>query len=504
MTGPTPPAITVDELIERIKAGPGGPKVAAFFDFDGTLIQGYSAGALYAHRARNLELGPDEFVRTLRAAIGGPLAEEAFKDLLLQGIRGWVGRTEDDLMELGEQLFAQEIAGALFHDAWRLVRAHQNQGHTVVIATSATRMQAQPMARELGVDHVVCTELEIDNGVLTGGITGRPPWGEGKLAAVKEFARRKRIPLKNSHAYANGDEDVPFLGSVGFPHPVNPGSVLARHASESGWQVLRFRTRRSQFHPMALARTSALFGGFAAAVGAGAVAGLLTLDRRGGMDTATSLFGRFCGQLGNIRIDVLGEEHTTHRPAVFFINHQSTLIDAMITSRVVQRGFTVVAKAEVKKIPVLAQLLTLADVAFLDRANTAKAISAMQPAVDKLRAGVSIVMAPEGTRSLTPRVGVFKKGGFHLARDAGVPIVPIVIRNAGEIMWRNAKVAQEGTIEVVVHEPVPTANWTRDDIDEWAPRMRQLYVDTLDDWPGKDAGEQWSEMIATASAVARK
>jgi putative phosphoserine phosphatase/1-acylglycerol-3-phosphate O-acyltransferase len=128
----------------------------------------------------------------------------------------------------------------------------------------------------------------------------------------------------------------------------------------------------------------------------------------------------------------------------------------------------------------------------------------MQPAVDKLRAGVSIVMAPEGTRSLTPRVGVFKKGGFHLARDAGVPIVPIVIRNAGEIMWRNAKVAQEGTIEVVVHEPVPTANWTRDDIDEWAPRMRQLYIDTLDDWPGKDARKQWSEMIATASAVARK
>src|ERR1700731_892521 len=134
MTSTTPPVITVDQLIEQIKVGPGGPKVAAFFDFDGTLIQGYSAGALYAHRARNLELGPDEFVRTLRAAIGGPLAEEAFKDLLLQGIRGWVGRTEDDLMELGEQLFAQEIAGALFHDAWRLVRAHQNQGHTVVIA----------------------------------------------------------------------------------------------------------------------------------------------------------------------------------------------------------------------------------------------------------------------------------------------------------------------------------------------------------------------------------
>ncbi|MDT5131823.1 MAG: putative phosphoserine phosphatase / 1-acylglycerol-3-phosphate O-acyltransferase, partial [Mycobacterium sp.] len=191
------------------------------------------------------------------------------------------------------------------------------------------------------------------------------------------------------------------------------------------------------------------------------------------------------------------------RPAVFFINHQSTLIDALVTSRVVQRGFTVVAKAEVKQIPVLGQLLTLADVAFVDRSNTSKAISAMQPAVEKLRAGVSIVMSPEGTRSLSPRIGAFKKGGFHLARDAGVPIVPIVIRNAGEIMWRNARVAQEGTIEVVVHEPVPTANWTKGDLDEWVPRMRQLYIDTLDDWPGAVAGKQWSAAIAEASAAAR-
>jgi putative phosphoserine phosphatase/1-acylglycerol-3-phosphate O-acyltransferase len=236
----------------------------------------------------------------------------------------------------------------------------------------------------------------------------------------------------------------------------------------------------------------------------GAVTGVLTLDRRSGVDMATSLFGSVAGQLGNVRVDVIGEQHTRRRPAVFFINHQSTLLDAMVTSRVVQRGFSVVAKAEVKQIPVLGQLLTLADVAFVDRSNTSRAISAMQPAVEKLRAGVSIVLAPEGTRSLSPRIGAFKKGGFHLARDAGVPIVPIVIRNAGEIMWRNAKVAQEGTIEVVVHEPLPTANWTRGDIDEWVSRMRQLYIDTLDDWPGIEAGKKWSEAIAQASAAARK
>lgn len=502
MTGTAPSLITVDELVERIRVAPRGPKVAAFFDFDGTLIQGYSAGALYAHRARNLELGPDEFVRTLRAAFSGPLDEPAFEELLLQGIRGWAGRTEDELMELGEQLFTQEIAGALFHGAWRLVRAHQNRGHTVVIATSATRMQVQPMARELGIDHVLCTELETTNGVLTGGLRGRTLWGAGKAAAVKDFARRRRIPLKNCHAYANGDEDIALLDTVGFPHPVNPATSLACHAADRGWDTLRFKTKRGRLNPLALARTAALYGGFGASVGAGAVAGVLTFDRRGGMDLATSLFGRIGASLGNIHIGVIGEQNATRRPAVFFINHQSTLIDALVTSRVVQRGFTVVAKAEVQQVPVLGQLLSLADVAFVDRSSTSNAISAMASAVDKLRSGISIAMSPEGTRSLSPRIGMFKKGGFHLARDAGVPIVPIVIRNAGEIMWRNAKVAQEGAIEVVVHEPVHTANWTKADLDEWVPRMRQLYVDTLDDWPGVAAGKLWSEAIAKASAAA--
>jgi putative phosphoserine phosphatase / 1-acylglycerol-3-phosphate O-acyltransferase len=91
-----------------------------------------------------------------------------------------------------------------------------------------------------------------------------------------------------------------------------------------------------------------------------------------------------------------------------------------------------------------------------------------------------------------------------LARDAGVPIVPIVIRNAGEIMWRNAKVAQEGAIEVIVHEPVPTTTWTKADLDEWVPRMRQLYIDTLDDWPGVGAGKRWSDAIAKASVAVRR
>jgi putative phosphoserine phosphatase/1-acylglycerol-3-phosphate O-acyltransferase len=144
----------------------------------------------------------------------------------------------------------------------------------------------------------------------------------------------------------------------------------------------------------------------------------------------------------------------------------------------------------------------MADVAFLDRADPAKAIAALQPALDRLRAGTSIVISPEGTRSVTPTVGRFKKGGFHLAMQAGVPIVAIVIRNAGEIMWRDAKIAQSGTIQVVVHPPIPTDNWTREDLDAAVAKVQQLYIDTLEDWPTALHAESGESNVPNSRAAA--
>ncbi|HTK67976.1 MAG TPA: HAD-IB family hydrolase [Pseudonocardia sp.] len=477
--------IETETLIEQIRQGPSGPEIAAVFDFDGTLIDGFSAAALYEHRLRSFEIGPDELVRTVRAALGPTLSEAQFTELIESGIQGWAGRTEDDLLELGERLFAQGVAGNLFHQAWRLVKAHQKQGHTVLIATSATELQVAPLARELGVEHVLCTRLATEGGVLTGAVEGRPPWGDGKVAAVEGFAEEHGLDLAFSHGYANGDEDLPLLEAVGHPHPVNPSDELAAIAAERGWPVLRFRRVPDRFDPRPAIRTAAMYGTLLGTAGAGILAGALNNDRRLGVDLATTLFGNLAGVIGNIDFEIIGEENAwAARPAVFFINHQSTLIEYLVTSRVIRSGFTVVAKAEVKQMPVIGQLFSMAGVAFLDRANREKAIEALRPAVEKLRSGTSVVMAPEGTRSLTPKLGRFKKGGFHMAVQAGVPIVPVVIRNAGEIMWRGAKTARTGTIQVVVHPPVPTAGWTIADIDRARDEMQRLYQDTLDDWPG--------------------
>ena len=121
--------------------------------------------------------------------------------------------------------------------------------------------------------------------------------------------------------------------------------------------------------------------------------------------------------------------------------------------------------------------------AYIDRSNTEAARKGLEPAVEALKNGRSIAIAPEGTRSPTPRLLPFKKGPFHLAVQAGVPVVPIVMRNCGEIMAAHSMIIHPGTVDVAVLPPVPTDDWTKDTFDTKIAAVRQMYLDTLGDWP---------------------
>ena len=102
---------------------------------------------------------------------------------------------EDQLSELGERLFVQRIAGTIRPQARSIVKAHQRMGHTVVLASAATHFQVDPVARDLGVPNVLCSELESEDGVLTGRVRGKLLWGEPKAQAVRRFAREHDVDL---------------------------------------------------------------------------------------------------------------------------------------------------------------------------------------------------------------------------------------------------------------------------------------------------------------------
>jgi len=483
------PSDALAEVITGIHSAPQGPGVAAFFDFDGTVMDGFSARAFYRERLLHFEIGPVEAAQTLLAGLRGLTSEEDFERFVAISIAAWEGRSEDELTELGERLFVQQIASRLFPEIWELVAAHQQRGHTVVLASSATRFQVEPAARALGVEHVLCTPLEVVGGVLTGRAAGPTLWRNGKADAVRSFGQEHDIDLAQSYAYSNGDEDVPFLSAAGNPHVVNPEDRLAETAAKQGWPLLRFGGR-GRPGVQQLARTAAAYAGMFTAMGAGTAVGLLNRSRRRGVDTAVSLAGELGLGLAGVQLNVQGEQHLWDaRPAVFLFNHQSQL-DMLIICKLLRGGFAGVAKKELANDPIFGAAFRLADTAFVDRSSTTQAKRALEPAVQRLHDGVSWVVAPEGTRSPTPRLRPFKKGAFHMAMQAGVPLVPIVIRNAGELMWRDSRTIRPGRIDVVVHSSVPTVGWTKKRLDDGVERVHQLYLDTLANWPDRVPGTQ--------------
>ncbi len=479
-------------LIADVEAGPRGPGIAAFFDFDGTLIDGYSLGAFARHHLRSGHVTPADIGRMLLIGLRGVTTEEDFERFFVLGMRSWAGRSEDELVELGERLWSEGIAGSLYPEAWRLVEAHRRAGHTVVLASSATRFQVEPAARAMGVEHVLVTPVEIENGLCTGRPGGPPLWRAGKAAAVREFGAAHGIDMAGSYAYSNGTEDEAFLAAVGRSRALNPEPGLAAAAARRNWPVAHFRSR-GRPGAREIARTLGVvggtLGGFGTGIALGAVNALVgTGTRREAVDLALTLGGEFGTALGGVKLDVRGAEHLVDtRPAVFLFNHQSQL-DVIIIAKLLRSGFSAVAKKEAANVPGFGLAFRLADVAFVDRSDTASARAALEPAVQRLREGVSLVIAPEGTRSATPALGRFKKGAFHVAMQAGVPIVPIVIRNAGELMWRGASTVREGTVQVAVLPPIPTADWTVDELDKHVEEVRDRYVETLSGWDGQRPG----------------
>jgi putative phosphoserine phosphatase / 1-acylglycerol-3-phosphate O-acyltransferase len=471
-----------EALATDILNGLGGPEIAAFFDFDGTLIDGYSAAAFLKDRARHGDLSLSEAARLLRTGLDARAGRADFNHFMRVGVQAFRGHDARSLTRVGEQLLRGTLGGLLFPEMLEIIAAHRRRGHTIVISSSALAFQVEPLACELGIEHVLCTRLESVGDIYTGRVEGPILWGPGKAAAVRDFAQGAGIDLKQSYAYGNGDEDIDFLRTVGNPRPVNPKPELAELAEREGWPVRRFGSR-GRPAMASVVRTGAAYGGMATAFGAGLGIGLLRRSRRDAVNFMTSVGSDLTLALAGIHLNVTGEDNLrSQRPAVFIFNHQS-ILDGFIVMKLLREDVAGVAKKEVASQPGFGQFARFANMALIDRGNASQAMSALEPVVRRLQEGYSIAISPEGTRSATPAIGKFKKGAFHMAMQGGVPIVPIVIRNTGELLWRGAKVMRSGTVDVHVHEPISVAEWTRDTLADRVAEVRALFLRTLEDWP---------------------
>ena len=472
--------------VAEVQASPQGPQVGAFFDLDGTLVAGFTGVVMTQDRFRRRQMSVGEFIGMVQAGLNHQLGRSEFEDLIGKGARMLRGNSVADIDELAERLFVQKIVSRIYPEMREIVRAHMARGHTVVLSSSALTVQVEPVARFLGINNVLSNKFETDeNGLITGEVAEPIIWGPGKARAVQRFAKDNGIDLSKSYFYADGDEDVALMYLVGNPRPTNPAGKMAAVAEKRGWPVLRFSSR-SGTSPVSQVRTAAGIASMVP-VAAGALGvGLLTRNKRTGVNFFTSVFGRTLLATIGINLNVLGKENlTAKRPAVFIFNHRNQA-DPLIAGSLVNDNFTSVGKKELEGDPIVGTIGKILDAAFIDRDDPQKAVEGLRKVEDLARKGLSILIAPEGTRLDTTEVGPFKKGPFRIAMSAGIPIVPIVIRNAEVIAARDSSTFNPGTVDVVVYPPIPVDDWTHDNLNERIAEVRQLYLDTLKDWPHEE------------------
>src|SRR6202165_4041463 len=347
------------------------------------------------------------------------------------------GSSLSDLDELAERLFVQKIMNRIYPEMRELVRTHMARGHTVVLSSSALTIQGEPGARFLGIENILSNKFETDeDGLITGKVLKPILWGPGKARAVQAFAAMNGVDLAKSYFYADGDEDVALMYLVGNPRPTTAEGKLAAVAAKRGWPVQRFSSRGGS-NPLSQLRTLAGVSSLIP-VAAGAVGvGLLARNRRRGVNFFTSNWGRVLMAATGVNVNILGEENlTAKRPAVFIFNHRNQF-DTIVAGTLVRDNFTSVGKKELEKDPLVGTIGKVMDAAFIDRDDPRAAVEGLHKVEELARKGLSILIAPEGTRLDTTEVGPFKKGPFRIAMSVGGTVVQSVIRTAEVISPRD-------------------------------------------------------------------
>ena len=188
------------KLTQEIRKGTAGPKVGALFDLDQTLLAGFSASAFFRERLVSGRMSPRELGESMLGALSFSLGRTGFSGLISATTAAYRGLSERAMEEIGEEVFRKHLATTIYPESRALVKAHQEMGHTVAIVSSATRYQAEPLARDMGIEHVLCTQLEVEDGAFTGRVVRPTCYGDflQKPAIIRRMVRRGRLQVYGS------------------------------------------------------------------------------------------------------------------------------------------------------------------------------------------------------------------------------------------------------------------------------------------------------------------
>ena len=222
---------------------PDTPRVAAFFDLDKTIIATSSAFAFGREFMHNGLITTSEALQMSLAKatymIAGQSSEQmdSTRDQLAALVAGW---SVEQVRTIASETMHNVVTPAIYAEARELIAFHRNAGHYVIIISASASHLVDLIAEELGIDQVVATELEVEDGRFTGEILFYCK-GDAKAQAITDLAAENNYDLSVSYAYSDSATDIPMLQAVGNPVAVNPDRAMKKAALENGWEIRTFR-----------------------------------------------------------------------------------------------------------------------------------------------------------------------------------------------------------------------------------------------------------------------
>jgi HAD superfamily hydrolase (TIGR01490 family) len=212
----------------------------ALFDMDRTLIKKDSAGLYTRFRRDQGDATLKDAMQVAWWMVQYTLGIIDAPRVALQALRHFQGREERWLIESCDVWFKEYVLPHVQEAGRKAVERHRAEGDFIAIVTGATPYAANPLARELGIECVVCTELEVVDGRFTGRVIDPLCYGDGKLLLARRAAEREGFRLEGSTFYSDSITDLPLLEAVGVPIVVNPDARLLRQAKKRNWKIERW------------------------------------------------------------------------------------------------------------------------------------------------------------------------------------------------------------------------------------------------------------------------
>jgi HAD superfamily hydrolase (TIGR01490 family) len=212
----------------------------AFFDLDGTITREISGKALAgAAFKKGLINRSDLFSAVYLSLVFRLKLKDPLK--IINEMVNWVeGMPEKTMLDLCSEVFHQVLLPSVFAEARSEIKIHKDKNAKVVILSSALSPICQEVAKNLGMDDIICSDLEVKNGYFTGLPHGRLCFGEEKTARLKEYCEKNNTETSDAWYYADSVSDLPALVAVGNPVCVNPDKKLRKAALRRDWKILQW------------------------------------------------------------------------------------------------------------------------------------------------------------------------------------------------------------------------------------------------------------------------